>query len=104
MIRPLRLALIVALSLPSLALAEAGEFLPNEAGGDQWHLKSRTEEPAGANVRAVWPTANGTGSEIAAVDEIYTLSLHDALPSAPGVAMLAVIAVSARGTRSPTAS
>jgi subtilisin-like proprotein convertase family protein len=69
MVRPLSLALIVALHLPSLALAEEGEFQPTGAVGDQWHLKSRTEEPAGANVRAVWPTAGGTGAVIGIVDD-----------------------------------
>ncbi len=36
---------------------------------DQWHLKSRAEEPAGANVRAVWPTTKGTGVVIGIVDD-----------------------------------
>jgi subtilisin-like proprotein convertase family protein len=48
-------------------------LLPMQADGqsldDQWHLKARSDEPAGANVRAVWPTTQGTGVVIGIVDD-----------------------------------
>jgi subtilisin-like proprotein convertase family protein len=53
-------------------------LLPIEASGveptafdleQQWHLKARTDEPAGANVRAIWPTTQGAGVVIGIVDD-----------------------------------
>lgn len=35
----------------------------------QWHLKARGEEPAGTNVRAVWPTTKGAGIVVGIVDD-----------------------------------
>ncbi|MBI4638792.1 MAG: S8 family serine peptidase [Candidatus Rokubacteria bacterium] len=35
----------------------------------QWHLESRGVEPAGANVKAAWPTTGGAGVVIGVVDD-----------------------------------
>ncbi len=35
----------------------------------EWHLKSRSLEPAGANIRAAWTTAQGAGVVIGVVDD-----------------------------------
>jgi len=54
----------------------AGALLPARVAGQadplleqQWHLKARSAEPAGANVRAVWPTTRGSGVVIGIVDD-----------------------------------
>ena len=36
---------------------------------DQWHLKARPLEPAGANVRTIWPVRRGDGVVVAVVDD-----------------------------------
>jgi subtilisin family serine protease len=46
------------------AIVENDPLLEN-----QWHLKSRTVEPAAANVRPAWPSADGTGIVIGVVDD-----------------------------------
>lgn len=35
----------------------------------QWHLKLRSQEPAGTNIRAVWPTTKGAGIVIGIADD-----------------------------------
>lgn len=59
-------------------LTNAGQaFIVTEAGSgstdplldQQWHLKLRSQEPAGSNVRAVWPTTKGAGIAIGIVDD-----------------------------------
>lgn len=50
----------------------------------QWHLKARGEEPAGTNVRAVWPTTKGAGIVVGIVDDGLQHTHPDLAPNYMG--------------------
>ncbi len=56
-------------SIGTAAIIQTGIGPADPSLDQQWHLKSRSEEPAGANVRAVWPTTEGTGIVVGIVDD-----------------------------------
>ncbi len=58
------------------AFAENDPLLAQE-----WHLKARAEEPAGANVRAAWPTVLGSGVVIGITDDGLERTHPDLLPN-----------------------
>ena len=77
--RPRELAaavLLVLLALAGVASAQTDPLL-----GQQWHLLPRDVEPAGANVRDVWPTTKGAGVVIGIVDDGVQSTHPDLLPN-----------------------
>lgn len=55
---------IVSVLLPIGAAGQTDPLLEQ-----QWHLKARSIEPAGANVRVVWPTTKGASVVVGVVDD-----------------------------------
>jgi subtilisin family serine protease len=66
---PTPLRVIAVLSIEFLAWPVVARGLPDPLVEQQWHLESRSAEPAGANVRAVWATTKGAGIVIGIVDD-----------------------------------
>lgn len=70
---------IVSVLLPVGAAGQTDPLLEQ-----QWHLKARSSEPAGANVRVVWPTTKGAGVVIGVVDDGLQHTHPDLQPNYSG--------------------
>jgi subtilisin family serine protease len=77
--RPRALAAAVLLTL--LALAGVASAQTDPLLGQQWHLLPRTVEPAGADVRDVWPTTKGAGVVIGIIDDGVQTTHPDLQPN-----------------------
>ena len=65
----------------SPSLAAPSPISPDALLENQWHLKDRTLEPGGANVRDAWPLSEGAGVVIGIVDDGVQYTHPDLAPN-----------------------
>src|SRR5688572_28688047 len=75
-------AIGAAVGLLSMDLRSAASLLgPDALLENQWHLKARSLETGGANVRDAWPSASGSGVVIGIVDDGLQYAHPDLSPN-----------------------